>query len=136
MMHWWAGGARSLTPAGEQRPDRRPGARATAAAGGSKDLRGRWENLKQSSPARPLRCPGAAPGLGREPRHHPRAVCHHGDRRRHPAAAAYTAKLLINSVVLGIAIHNFHQPDRETFAQVCACSPIGPFQTIHFNAVG
>src|SRR6266850_3319782 len=104
---------------------------------GPKDLRGRWNNLKQSVVGTSAALPrvlrlvwDASPSttLGLFITTAIAGVI--------PAAAAYTAKLLINSVVLGIAIHNFHQPDRETLAQVCACSPIGPFQTIHFNAVG
>src|ERR1700686_1096184 len=104
---------------------------------GPKDLRGRWENLKQSVTGTTAALPrvlrlvwDASPAttLGLFVTTAIAGVI--------PAAAAYTAKLLINSVVLGIAIHSFHQPDRESFAQVCACSPIGPLQTLHFNAVG
>src|SRR6266850_2925732 len=138
MMHWWAGRRKKpdtgqansgLTgdPALEQPP----------VPEGPKDLRGRWENLKQSVSGTTAALPrvlrlvwDASPAttLGLFVTTAIAGVI--------PAAAAYTAKLLINSVVLGIAIHNFHQPDRETFAQVCACSPIGPFQTLQFSAVG
>src|SRR6266480_664994 len=138
MMHWWAGRRKKpdtgqansgLTgdPALEQPP----------VPEGPKDLRGRWENLKQSVTGTTAALPrvlrlvwDASPAttLGLFATTAVAGVI--------PAAAAYTAKLLINAVVLGIAIHNFHQPDRETFAQVCACSPIGPFQSIQYSAVG
>src|ERR1700687_2929509 len=138
MIHWWLGRRKQadIGPAnsgltGDAEPELPP------VQEGPKDLRGRWENLKQSVTGTSAALPrvlrlvwDASPAttLGLFVTTAIAGVI--------PAAAAYTAKLLINSVVLGIAIHNFHQPDRETFAQVCACSPIGPLHTEIFSAVG
>ena len=138
MMHWW-GGRRKKPDTGQANSGLTgdPALEQPPLPEGPKDLRGRWENLKQSVSGTSAALPrvlrlvwDASPAttLGLFATTAIAGVI--------PAAAAYTAKLLINAVVLGIAINNFHQPDRETFAQVCACSPIGPFQTIHFSAVG
>src|SRR6202171_6087563 len=137
-MHWW--GRRNKQPdtgqansglTGDPALEQPPWPTAP------KDLRGRWENLKQSVTGTTAALPrvlrlvwDASPAttLGLFVTTAVAGVI--------PAAAAYTAKLLINSVVLGISIHTFHQPDHEAFAQVCACSPVGPFQNLHFTAVG
>src|SRR6202521_4096929 len=137
-MHWW--GRRKKQPDTGQANSGLTGDPALEQPPlpeGPKDLRGRWENLKQSVSGTTAALPrvlrlvwDASPAttLGLFVTTASAGVI--------PAAAAYTAKLLINSVVLGIAIHNFHQPDRETFAQVCACSPIGPLHTVSFTAIG
>src|SRR6202165_2803518 len=137
-MHWW--GRRNKQPDTGQANSGLTGDPALEQPPlpeGPKDLRGRWENLKQSVSGTTAALPrvlrlvwDASPAttLGLFVTTAIAGVI--------PAAAAYTAKLLINSVVLGIAIHNFHQPDRETFAQVCACSPIGPLHTVSFSSVG
>src|SRR5256712_6268409 len=130
MMHWWLGRRKSadtgpansgLTgdPEIEQPPEDQ----------GPKDLRGRWLNFKQS-------VTGPTPAL-------PRVVRLVWDASPSislalfattavagviPAASAYTAKLLTNAVVQGIAIHSFRQPDREIFT-------LGPWQTPVFTAV-
>src|SRR6202162_2809945 len=137
-MHWW--GRRNKQPDTGQANSGvtgDPGLERPPEPEGPKDLRGRWESLKQSVTGTTAALPrvlrlvwDASPSttLGLFVATAIAGVI--------PAAAAYTAKLLINSVVLGISIHTFHQPDRETFAQVCACSPVGPFQNLHFTAVG
>src|SRR5712692_4753354 len=97
---------------------------------GPKDLRGRWLSLKQSITGTSAALPrvlrlvwDASPAitLGLFVTTAIAGVI--------PAISAYTAKLLINAVVQGIQIHNFHQPDRESFA-------LGPFQTPVFTSVG
>src|ERR1700737_1685913 len=103
---------------------------------GPKDLRGRWLNFKQSvtgttaalprvlrlvwdaSPATTLALFATTAVAG---------VI--------PAAAAYTAKLLTNSVVQGIGIHSFHQPDRLTLASIGGPATVGPWQPPVFTAV-
>jgi ATP-binding cassette subfamily B protein len=136
-IHWWLGRRKQadtgpansgLTgqPEIEQPPEQE----------GPKDLRGRWLNLKQSvtgttaalprvlrlvwdaSPATTLALFATTAVAG---------VI--------PAAAAYTAKLLTNSVVQGIGIHSFHQPDRLTLAAIGGPAAIGPWQPPVFTAV-
>jgi len=106
-----------------------PGLQQPPMAEGTKDLRGRWLNLKQSvtgtmaalprilrlvwdaSPATTLTLFAATAIAG---------VI--------PAASAYTSKLLINAVVQGMDIHNHHLADREQFT-------LGPVTTSVFTAV-
>src|SRR6202521_1453948 len=105
---------------------------------GPKDLRGRWQSLKQS-------VTGTTAAL-------PRVLRLVWDASPSttlalfvataisgviPAAAAYTSKLLINAVVQGIVIHNTHAADRVSLAQICACSAqgVGPWQTPVLTAV-
>ena len=106
-----------------------PGLQQPPMAEGTKDLRGRWLNLKQSvtgtmaalprilglvwdaSPATTLTLFAATAIAG---------VI--------PAASAYISKLLINAVVQGIDIHNHHLADREQFT-------LGPVTTSVFTAV-
>jgi ATP-binding cassette, subfamily B, bacterial len=136
-IHWWLGRRKQadtgpansgLTgqPEIEQPPEQE----------GPKDLRGRWQNLKQSvtgttaalprvlrlvwdaSPATTLALFATTAVAG---------VI--------PAAAAFTAKLLTNSVVQGIGIHSFHQPDRLTLASIGGPATIGPWQPPVFTAV-
>ena len=106
---------------------------------GPKDLRGRWQSLKQS-------VSGTASAL-------PRVLRLVWDASPAttlalfvttviagimPAAAAWTAKLLIDAVVQGIAVNQFHQPDRVW----PLCSPpgagcaLGPWELPAFTAVG
>ena len=96
---------------------------------GPKDLRGRWNTLKQS-------IQGTSAALPRVMR----LVWDASPRLTLalflvtviagliPAASAYTSKLLINAVVAGIAAHRFHQPDRAQFT-------VGPWQTPVFTTV-
>src|SRR6202165_1964286 len=106
---------------------------------GPKDLRGRWQSLKQS-------VSGTASAL-------PRVLRLVWDARPAttlglfvatalaglmPAASAWTAKLLIDAVVAGIAVHNFNQPDRVwplCSPPASACS-LGPWELPVFTAVG
>src|SRR4030088_2067503 len=137
-MHWW-GGRRKQPDTGPANSGLTgdPALEQPPLPEGPKDLRGRWNSLKQSvtgttaalprvlrlvwdaSPATTLALfiTTAIAGLM-------------------PAAAAFTAKLLINAVVQGIAIHNFHQPDRVSLAQIGGPGFIGPWQTPVFTAVG
>jgi len=122
------GGARSLTPAGERGltgdpalENRRCGGPKTSAAG---------ENLKQSVPARPLRCPGCCAWPGTRARHHLGLFATTAIAGVIPPRSYRPSCSSLG--VAGIAIHNFHQPDRETFAR-SALQPDRPFQTIHFQ---
>src|ERR1700716_2124417 len=117
MMHWWAGGRKKpdtgqansgLTgaPALEQPP----------VPEGPKDLRGRWENLKQSVVGTTAALPRVLRLLwGASPRTTLRLFAATLFPGIIPAGAAYTSKLLINAVVRGILIHNTHVPDVVTF---------------------
>jgi ATP-binding cassette subfamily B protein len=103
---------------------------------GPKDLRGRWQNLKQSVTGttaalpRVLRLVWDASPATTLVLFATTAVA-----GVIPAAAAYTAKLLTNSVVQGIGIHSFHQPDRLTLASIGGPAAIGPWQPPVFTAV-
>src|SRR2546428_2672215 len=130
MMHWWLGRRKSadtgpansgLTgdPEIEQPPEDQ----------GPKDLRGRWLNFKQSVTGPTTALPrvlrlvwDASPSITLA------LFATTAVAGVIPAASAYTAKLLTNAVVQGIAIHSFRQPDREIF-------PLGPWQTPVFTAV-
>jgi len=130
MMHWWLGRRKSadtgpansgLTgdPEIEQPPEDQ----------GPKDLRGRWLNFKQSVTGTTTALPrvlrlvwDASPSITLA------LFATTAVAGVIPAASAYTAKLLTNAVVQGIAIHSFHQPDREIFT-------LGPWQTPVFTAV-
>src|SRR3979411_1148034 len=137
-MHWWLGRRKSAdTGPANSGISGDPGVEQPPEDQSPKDLRGRWLNFKQSvtgttaalprvlrlvwdaSPATTLAlfATTAIAGLM-------------------PAAAAFTAKLLINAVVQGIAIHNFHQPDRVSLAQIGGPGSLGPWQTPVFTAVG
>jgi len=96
---------------------------------GPKDWRGRWQSFRQSVTGTTAALPrvlrlvweaSPATTLGLFAATAVAGVL--------PAAAAYTSKLLINSVVQGIQIHNFHLADRETFS-------LGPWHTPVFTAV-
>jgi ATP-binding cassette subfamily B protein len=137
MMHWWGRRKKPDTGQANSGLTGDPALEQPALPEGPKDLRGRWVSLKQSvagttaalprvlrlvwdaSPATTLALfiTTAIAGLM-------------------PAAAAFTAKLLINAVVQGIAIHNFHQPDRVSLAQIGGPAFLGPWQTPVFTAVG
>src|SRR2546427_5366612 len=130
MMHWWLGRRKSadtgpansgLTgdPEIEQPPEDQ----------GPKDLRGRWLNFKQSVTGTTTALPrvlrlvwDASPSITLA------LFATTAVAGVVPAASAYTAKLLTNAVVQGIAIHSFQQPDREIFT-------LGPWQTPVFTAV-
>jgi ATP-binding cassette subfamily B protein len=97
---------------------------------GPKDLRGRWNSLKQSVTGTSAALPrvlrlvwAASPAitLGLFVTTAIAGVL--------PAAAAYTSKLLINAVVQGILIRHSNLPDRESFS-------VGPVHSPVFSAVG
>ncbi|HTC25374.1 MAG TPA: hypothetical protein VK688_13525, partial [Gemmatimonadales bacterium] len=97
---------------------------------GPKDLRGRWNSLKQSVTGTSAALPrvlrlvwDASPSitLGLFVTTAIAGVL--------PAAAAYTSKLLINAVVQGILIHHSNLPDRESFS-------VGPVHSPVFSSVG
>src|SRR5712691_7543163 len=129
-MHWWLGRRKSadtgpansgLTgdPEIEQPPEDQ----------GPKDLRGRWLNFKQSVTGTSTALPrvlrlvwDASPAITLA------LFATTAIAGVIPAASAYAAKLLTNAVVQGIAIHSFHQPDREVFT-------LGPWHTPVFTAV-
>src|SRR3989441_11440379 len=103
---------------------------------GPKDLRGRWNSLKQSitgtSAALPrvLRLvwdasPSTTLGL----------FATTAIAGAAPAASAYTAKLLTNAVVQGIGIHSFHRPDHLNLADLGGPGTVGPSQAPALTAV-
>jgi ATP-binding cassette subfamily B protein len=106
---------------------------------GPKDLRGRWNSLKQSvagtasSLPRVLRLVWEASPATTLALFVTTAVA-----GVLPAAAAWTAKLLIDAVVQGIAVHNFHQPDRvwPLCTSPAASCAIGPWELPAFTAIG
>ncbi len=106
---------------------------------GPKDLRGRWNSLKQSvagtasSLPRVLRLVWEASPATTLALFITTAVA-----GVMPAAAAWTAKLLIDAVVQGIAVHNFHQPDRvwPLCTSPGASCAIGPWELPAFTAIG
>jgi len=140
MIHWW-GGRRKKPDTGQANSGLTgdPTQEAPPLPEGPKDLRGRWQSLKQSVTGTSAALPrvlrlvwDASPAttLGLFVTTAVAGVI--------PAAAAYTAKLLINAVVQGIAIHSFHQPDRVwplCSPPAAACS-LGPWHTPVFTAVG
>jgi ATP-binding cassette, subfamily B, bacterial len=138
-MHWFMG-RRSKGESGPANSGLTgdPGLELPPEPEGPKDLRGRWKSLKQSVTGTTAALPrvlslvwDASPSttLGLFVATAIAGVI--------PAAAAYTSKLLINSVVQGIVIHSSHAADRVTFAQICACSThsVGPWQTPILTAV-
>ncbi len=131
MIFWW-GGRRKTPDAGPANSGLTgdPGLDQPPQQEGPKDLRGRWENLKQSVTGTTAALPrvlrlvwDASPAttLGLFATTAIAGVI--------PAVSAYTAKLLINAVVEGIKIHDFHLADQESFS-------LGPWHTPVFTAVG
>ncbi|HZK72495.1 MAG TPA: ABC transporter ATP-binding protein [Clostridia bacterium] len=140
-MHWWAGRRKKPADVGPANSGLTgdPTIGTPPEEEGPKDLRSRWLSLKQSVTGTSAALPrvlrlvwDASPAttLGLFMTTAIAGII--------PAAAAETAKLLINSVVQGIAIHSFHQPDRvwplcNNPAAGCA---LGPWETPAFTAVG
>ena len=140
MMHWW-GGRRKKPDTGTANSGLTgdPSLEQPPMPESPKDLRSRWGSLRQSvggttaalprvlrlvweaSPATTLALFIATAVAGLM-----------------PAAAAYTAKLLIDAVVQGIAVHSFHQPDRvwPLCAPASAGCSVGPWETPAFTAFG
>src|ERR1700716_3026103 len=138
MMHWW--GRRNKKPDTGQANSGLTGDPALEQPPlpeGPKDLRGRWQNLKQSVTGTTAALPRVLRLVwDASPATTVALFATTAIAGLVPAAAAYTAKLLINAVVQGIAIHNFHQPDRVSLAQIGGPGFIGPWQTPGFKAVG
>ncbi|TAN34217.1 ABC transporter ATP-binding protein [bacterium] len=104
---------------------------------GPKDLRGRWESLKQSVTGTTAALPrvlrlvwDASPAVTLA------LFVTTAIAGVIPAAAAYTAKLLINAVVQGIKVHDFHLADQVSLASIGAPASVGPWHTPAFTSVG
>ena len=137
MIHWWLGrrkaadtGRANSGLTGDAEPELPPQPE------GPKDLRGRWLNFKQSVTGTTAALPrvlrlvwDASPATTLA------LFITTAIAGVIPAASAYTAKLLTNAVVQGIAIHNFHVPDRETLASIGGPSGLGPWQAPVLTAV-
>src|SRR2546426_12333231 len=130
MVHWWLG-RRKQADSGPANSGLTgdPGIELPPEQEGPKDLRGRWLNFKQSVTGTTTALPrvlrlvwDASPSITLA------LFATTAVAGVVPAASAYTAKLLTNAVVQGIAIHSFQQPDLEMFT-------LGPWQTPVFTAV-
>ncbi|MHB8613087.1 MAG: ABC transporter ATP-binding protein [Candidatus Dormibacteraceae bacterium] len=104
---------------------------------GPKDLRGRWEGLKQAVAGTTSALPqvmrlvweaSPATTVGLFVATAIAGVI--------PAASAYISRSLVNSVVQGILINHQHLPDRVTFASVGAPSSFLFWHSPTFSAVG
>jgi len=106
---------------------------------GPKDLQGRWNSVKQSVAGTASSLPRVL-GLVWEasPATTLALFVTTAIAGVLPAAAAWTAKLLIDAVVQGIAVHNFHQPDRvwPLCTSPGASCAIGPWELPAFTAIG
>src|SRR6266566_1427373 len=137
MIHWWLGRRKSADsgPANSGLTGD-PGVEQPPEDQSPKDLRGRWLNFKQSVTGTTAALPRvlrlvweASPAI---------TVALFATTAVAgviPAAAAYTAKLLTNAVVQGIAINQFHRPDRESFASLDPSGPLGQLHTPVYTAV-
>jgi ATP-binding cassette, subfamily B, bacterial len=104
---------------------------------GPKDLRGRWESLKQSV----LGTTAALPQVLRlvweaSPATTVGLFATTAVAGLVPAASAYISRSLVNAVVQGILINHSHLPDRETFASVGAPNTLFIWHSPTFTAVG
>jgi len=137
MIHWWMGRRKEAdTGAANSGLTGDPGMEQPPQDQGPKDLRGRWLNFKQSVTGTTAALPrvlrlvwDASP---------PTTLALFATTAIAgviPAAAAYTAKLLTNAVVQGIAINRFHQPDRESFTSLDPSGPLGHLNTPVVGAV-
>jgi ATP-binding cassette, subfamily B, bacterial len=137
-IHWWLGRRKQAdTGPANSGLTGDPGIEQPPEDQSPKDLRGRWLNFKQSVTGTTAALPrilrlvwDASPAitLGLFVTTAIAGVI--------PAAAAYTAKLLINAVVQGISINHFHQPDRVSFANLDHTSwLLGHLSTPVFTAV-
>jgi len=136
-IHWWLGRRKSADsgPANSGLTGD-PGVEQPPEDQGPKDLRGRWLNFKQSVTGTTAALPRvlrlvweASPSI---------TVALFATTAVAgviPAAAAYTAKLLTNAVVQGIAINQFHRPDRVSFASLDPSGPLGHLHTPVYTAV-
>ncbi len=136
-IHWWLG-RRKQADSGPANSGLTgdPGVEQPPEDQSPKDLRGRWLNFKQSVTGTTAALPRvlrlvweASPAI---------TVALFATTAVAgviPAAAAYTAKLLTNAVVQGIAINQFHRPDRESFASLDPSGPLGHLHTPVYTAV-
>jgi ATP-binding cassette subfamily B protein len=104
---------------------------------GPKDLRGRWESLKQSV----LGTTAALPQVLRlvweaSPATTVGLFATTALAGLVPAASAYISRSLVNGVVQGILINHSHLPDRVTFASVGAPNSFFIWHSPTFTAVG
>ena len=137
MIHWWLGRRKGAdTGPANSGITGEPGIEQPPEDQGPKDLRGRWLNFKQSVTGTTAALPrvlrlvwDASPATTLA------LFITTAIAGVIPAAAAYTAKLLTNSVVQGITINRFHQFDRETFASLDPGGPLGHLQAPAFTAV-
>src|ERR1700730_3611532 len=137
-MHWFMGRRKQ----GDSGPANSgltgdPGLELPPEPEGPKDLRGRWDSLKQSVAGTTAALPRVLRLVWEaSPSTTLALFVTTAIAGLVPAAAAYTSKLLINAVDAGIAIQNFHEADRVSLA---ALDPHGPFGSVHapvFTAVG
>src|SRR5438309_4994700 len=136
-MHWWLGRRKSAdTGPANSGISGDPGVEQPPEDQSPKDLRGRWLNFKQSVTGTTAALPrvlrlvwDASPATTLA------LFATTAIAGVIPAAAAYTAKLLTNSVVQGITINRFHQLDRESFASLDPSGPFGQLNTPAFTAV-
>ena len=138
MMHWWIGRRKKPdTGTANSGLTGDPNLEQAPVPEGPKDLRGRWESLKQSVTGTGTALPrvlrlvwDASPSttLGLFVTTAVAGVI--------PAAAAYTAKLLINAVVQGIVIHKSSLPDRETFSMIGAPESVWIWHSPAYTVVG
>ncbi len=138
VIHWW-GGRRRKPDTGQANSGLTgdPTIEAPPPPEGPKDLRGRWNSLKQSVTGTTAALPrvlrlvwDASPSttLGLFVTTAIAGVI--------PAAAAYTSKLLINAVVQGIVINRTHAADRVSLASIGGPHALGPWAGPVFTAVG
>src|SRR3984893_17317805 len=135
-IHWWLGRREEAdTGAANSGLTGQPEIEQPPTQDGPKDLRGRWENLKQSITGTTAALPrvlrlvwDASPTITLALFATTAIAC------VIPAAAAYTAKLLTNAVVQGIGIHSFHQADRLTLAAIGGPATVGPWHPPGFTA--
>src|SRR5229473_1753616 len=119
-MHWWLGRRKSAdTGPANSGISGDPGVEQPPEDQSPKDLRGRWLNFKQSVTGTTAALPrvlrlvwDASPATTLA------LFATTAIAGVIPAAAAYTAKLLTNSVVQGITINNFHQPDHLSLTSI------------------
>ena len=136
-IHWWLGRRKQAdTGPANSGLTGDPGIEQPPQDEGPKDLRGRWVNFKQSVTGTTAALPrvlrlvwDASPATTLA------LFVTTAIAGVIPAAAAYTAKLLTNAVVQGIAINRFHQPDRESFTSLDPSGPLGHLYTPASGAV-
>src|SRR5947209_4550620 len=136
-MHWWLGRRKSAdTGPANSGISGDPGVEQPPEDQGAKDLRARWLNFKQSVTGTTAALPRVL-GLVWEasPAITIALFATTAVAGVIPAAAAYTAKLLTNAVVQGIAINQFHRPDRVSFASLDPSGPLGHLHTPVYTAV-